>query len=274
MRPEEIDMERAEYLQAVSEHFYQGEVLGEAFFTACVALENDPARSRKWATLLQLESETKARLRPFLARLGLSVAQDDVSARIAELTQGFATKPWRQHMQEIADITDFFLQKFSAIERAAPEDEREMARSMIVHEAAIHRFAKLELAGDTENSLRDVEMQLKWPLFGGVTPVASDDACHTFAAIRLGKLKPGAGIEFAKRVRAGALPAMREMKGFKGYFLVLGADDTVVALSLFADKSAAETSTPKLMPWIRENLGPLLASGTQAIDGSVVIEAA
>jgi hypothetical protein len=63
------------------------------------------------------------------------------------------------------------------------------------------------------------------------------------------------------------------MAGFRGYFLVLGADDRVIALSLFADRSVAEASTPKLMPWIKENLGPLLASPTQAIDGSVVIAA-
>src|SRR5579862_2703191 len=124
-------MDRAEYLQAVSEYFYQGEILGEAFFAACVARETDAERRRKWSALLQLESETKARLRPFLVRLGLGIAQDDVSARVAELTRDFATKSWRTHMEEIADITDFYLQKFRAIEEAAPPDEREMARSMV-----------------------------------------------------------------------------------------------------------------------------------------------
>jgi hypothetical protein len=34
-----------------------------------------------------------------------------------------------------------------------------------------------------------------------------------FAAIRRGKVKPGMGAEFAKRVKAGALPAMRQMDG-------------------------------------------------------------
>jgi hypothetical protein len=267
-------MDRAEYLQSVSEHFYQGEVLGEAFFAACVALESDPDRRRKWATLLQLESETKARLRPFLVRLGLGIAQDDVSARVAEFTKDFAAKSWRQHMQEIADITDFYLQKFRAIEQAAPDDEREMARSMVAHEAAIHRFAKMELAGETEASLRAVLAQLQWPPFGTTGPLTRNNGRRSFAAVRVGKLKPGAGEEFAKRVRDGALPAMQQMEGFKSYYLVLGAHDTVIALSLFADKSVAEASTPKLMPWIKENLGPLLASPTEAIDGSVAIEAA
>ena len=34
-------------------------------------------------------------------------------------------------MEEIAEITGFYLEKFREIEAAAPEDEREMARSML-----------------------------------------------------------------------------------------------------------------------------------------------
>ncbi len=265
-------MNRTEYLKAVSAHFYQGEVLGEAFFAACVARESDPGRRRKWAALLQLETETKARLRPFLVRLGLSVAQDDVSAQVAELTRDFAAKPWRKHMEEIAEITEFYLNQFRAIEAAAPDDERCMARSMIAHERAINQFAQLELAGETEHSLRDVEALLQWPPFVDHPSARAGDE-RAFAAIRIGTLKPGAGEEFARRVRAGALATMRQMDGFKGYFLVLGAHDTAIALSLFADKSVAEACTPKLMPWIKENLGPLMASPTEAIDGSVLIAA-
>jgi hypothetical protein len=92
-----------------------------------------------------------------------------------------------------------------------------------------------------------------------------------FAAIRRGKVKPGMAAEFAKRVQAGALPAMKQMDGFKAYFLVAGADDTITAVSLYSNKAVAEGSTQKLMPWIKENLGPLLASGTEAIDGEVLV---
>ena len=94
-----------------------------------------------------------------------------------------------------------------------------------------------------------------------------------FAAIRRGKVKPGMADEFAKRVKAGAVPVMQKMDGFKGYYLITGADDTIIAVSLFTDKAVAETSTQTLMPWIKENLGPLLASPTEAIDGTVVVMA-
>jgi hypothetical protein len=96
-------------------------------------------------------------------------------------------------------------------------------------------------------------------------------AQQLFAAIRRGKVKPGMGAEFARRVQAGALPVMKQMDGFKGYHLVITPDDTVMAVSLFTNKATAETSTQRLMPWIKENLGPLLASPTEATDGEVVI---
>jgi len=92
-----------------------------------------------------------------------------------------------------------------------------------------------------------------------------------FAAIRRGKVKPGMADEFATRVKNGALPAMKKMDGFKAYYLVMGADNTVIAVSLYTNKAVAEGSTQKLMPWIKENLGPLLASPTEPIEGEVVL---
>ena len=96
-------------------------------------------------------------------------------------------------------------------------------------------------------------------------------AGQMFAAIRRGKVKPGMTDEFAKRVKAGALPVMKKMDGFKAYYLIAGSDDTIIAVSLFTNKAVAETSTQTLMPWIKENLGPLLASPTEAIDGEIVV---
>jgi len=157
-------MERTEYLRGVNEFMYQGEVLGEAILACYVSLEQNAERRYKWGTILQLETETKARLRPFLIRLGLSIAQDDTRERIADFAQTFASKSWPDHMKELAGITGFYLEQFCAIESAAPENEHEVAHSMVVHEAAIKRFAELELAGDSANSLNDVVAQLQYPL--------------------------------------------------------------------------------------------------------------
>jgi hypothetical protein len=98
-----------------------------------------------------------------------------------------------------------------------------------------------------------------------------DQRDELFAAIRLARLKPGMAAEFARRVEAGALPVIRRMDGFRAYYLVAGVNDTVIAVSVFANRSVAEASTPKLMPWIKENLGPLLASPTEPIDGEILV---
>jgi hypothetical protein len=157
-------MNRAEYLSAVNEFIYQGEVLGEAVFNLYLGLEENAERRYKLATLLQLESETKVRLRPFMTQLGLSIAQEDVRDRVAEFAQSYASKSWRQHMEELAGIINFFLEKFREIENDAPASEREVAHSMVVHESALNKFAQLELAGDANNSLNDVIAQLQFPL--------------------------------------------------------------------------------------------------------------
>ena len=96
-------------------------------------------------------------------------------------------------------------------------------------------------------------------------------AAQMFAAIRRGKLKPGMAEEFAKRVKAGAIPVLTNLPGFKAYYLVFGGDDVVMAVSLFTSRQAAEDSNATLMPSIKENLGPLLASPTEATEGEVVI---
>ena len=91
-------MNRREYLAAVNELMYQGEVLGEAVLGRWLQLESDPVRRYKWATLQQLETETKARLRPFMMRLGLSVVENDVSAQVAKFSKGFLDKSWSELM--------------------------------------------------------------------------------------------------------------------------------------------------------------------------------
>lgn len=157
-------MNRTEYLAAVNEFMYQGEVLGEAVLGRWLQLENDPIRRYKWATLQQLETETKARLRPFMMRLGLSVVENDVSDQVAEFSKGFADKSWSELMGLMVEVTDSYAAKFREIETAAPEGEREVARSMVVHETALNEFAKRELNGDAENSLADVIGLLQWPI--------------------------------------------------------------------------------------------------------------
>jgi len=157
-------MNRSEYLSSIEEHLYQGEVLGEAVFARFAARESDPMRRYKWESLLQLESETKVRLRPFLARLGLSISDADVKDRADGFAQNYSTTPWADQMKTLIEVTDFFLGKFREVAAFAPEGDRSITQSMIAHEQAIQDFAKLELAGNARSSIDAVVAQLKFPL--------------------------------------------------------------------------------------------------------------
>src|SRR5689334_14647212 len=157
-------MNRAEYLNSIEENLYQGEVLGEAVFARFLAREQDPMRRYQWASLLQLESETKIRLRPFLAHLGLSIADADVKDRADGFAANYATTPWNDHMKMLVEVTDYYLGKFREVAAFAPDSDRDVTQSMVAHEQAIQDFARGELAGNTRTSIDAVVAQLRFPI--------------------------------------------------------------------------------------------------------------
>ena len=57
------------FRQALDE-LYQGEIIGEVILDQMLSFFSEPEFKYKIAVLLQLETETKARLRPTLMRLG------------------------------------------------------------------------------------------------------------------------------------------------------------------------------------------------------------
>ena len=157
-------MDRAEYLAAIQAHCYQGEVGGEALFMAYMAAETDSTRKLKWATCMQLETETKARLRPFLIRVGLDLEEERDAEELAQRRASYPARTWVEHMQWLVRVTDYYLEQFRALESAAPPEDLEIMQSMIVHESALQNFARCELAGDTDTSLEAVNALLIHPL--------------------------------------------------------------------------------------------------------------
>ena len=71
-------MSDTEYAACIKE-LYQSEVLGEAAFLALIKVAKNEREKYHFGTLLQLETETKARLRPFLCRHGLDLDESQES---------------------------------------------------------------------------------------------------------------------------------------------------------------------------------------------------
>ena len=144
---------------------YQGEVIGEVASNRMLEYFDNPIHRYKLAVMLQLETETKARLRPVVMALGLNPAELDASREtghaFADAMKGLG---WDEAMATLRDGIKPYVDRYVEVEAIAPADYREVAHSMVVHEQSLHRFAELEAAGDHERSLDGVLAQLAYPL--------------------------------------------------------------------------------------------------------------
>ena len=92
-----------------------------------------------------------------------------------------------------------------------------------------------------------------------------------YAAIRRGKAKPGSREEITRRVNEGAVPIIQSAPGFQAFYLVYAEDDMITSISLFENQTAAEESNKRMLDWIKQNLGPLLAGPPEAMEGQVMV---
>lgn len=144
---------------------YQGEVIGEVLFDRLLETCSDPAQRYKVATMLQLETETKARLRPALLELGADITEQAESRRLGgEFADSLAGQDWAGMMTTLRDTIRPYLERYETIAAGAPDAWRPLAESMVVHEAALYEFAEKELAGDTQSSVEAIVAQLEFPL--------------------------------------------------------------------------------------------------------------
>lgn len=150
--------------QALSE-LYQGEVLGEAAFDSILPHLDDDRQRYVVATMLQLETETKARLRPIAALHGLDITEDPAQrAAGAGLGAELVRVSWREKMQVLYEVGVGYVARYQEFAALAGPDDAEITGYMVEHEASLVAVAERELAGDTANSLALVLPQLRYPL--------------------------------------------------------------------------------------------------------------
>ena len=149
---------------ACTRELYESEILGETLFLALVQEAKSPRDRYHLGTLLQLESETKARLRPLLFKHGLSL--DEVTdLSLLELAIGaYRDMSWQEFAGLNVPVVEDFLTRFEAIVKVGDEADYEILESMVRHEASILRWATMERDGNIDGSLDDVIAQLNYPL--------------------------------------------------------------------------------------------------------------
>ena len=92
-----------------------------------------------------------------------------------------------------------------------------------------------------------------------------------FIAVRKYRARRGSAAEWAKRVQDGFVPLLREMEGFRGYYLVDGGQDVLVAISIFDSVDEAVASNEKAADWIRNNIMEFARGMPEIMVGDVLI---
>lgn len=155
-------MSNAAYPTSINE-LYQSEVLGEKAFLALVNIAKNAREKYHIGTILQLETETKARLRPFLLTHGIDLVEDMGSDLTDEIVAAYLGSNWLEFLTGLQPLVDQFLARFKEIAAEGPAEDQAVLQSMIVHEASFVSWIEKEIAGD-EGSLDAIISQLQYPL--------------------------------------------------------------------------------------------------------------
>jgi len=63
--------------------------------------------------------------------------------------------------------------------------------------------------------------------------------------------------EVGRRATTEFLPMLKQMPGFRGYYLIDGGGGTIVSVTLFDDRASAESSADKARQWVTTALRDL-----------------
>jgi uncharacterized iron-regulated protein len=142
---------------------YDGEVMGERLLLALHVAAHAPHEADCFAHILQLETETKARLRPLLLKYGMSLAEDADLGGIPARLAGYASQTWREYNAATANRLAGVLRDYEAIAALGPADDQPILQAVVRHEAALLDWARAEAAGETDQSLAAILALLCFP---------------------------------------------------------------------------------------------------------------
>jgi hypothetical protein len=159
--------------------FYHGEIIGEAIYSGLLEGTTDHLELLKLGHLLQLETETKAWLRPHMISAGLSIAEPSA---LREVAARFVTEQsaldWSGKMKALVELIPDLAKQYSRYAEAArirgDAQQAAVCNFMVEHELAQEKFARLELEGaELSASLAPLLHHSRYPLPIGVSPAAA-----------------------------------------------------------------------------------------------------
>ena len=156
-------MAEAEYPGCLRD-LIESEIFGEAVSLALLEVAKTERDRYHFSTLLQLETETKARLRPLLYKHGVPLTEVAPLEQVNEVVQGYLASSWEDFAAANKAVVGSFLERFHEIAEAGPEEDREILQSMMRHESAILKWFDMESRGEGEGSLDAIIEELQYPI--------------------------------------------------------------------------------------------------------------
>ena len=143
---------------------FDGEVMGEQLLLEMVAVAKSPRDAWHFAHILQLETETKARLRPLMLKYALGLAESPDLGGVPTRVASYLELSWRAYAAGTAARLGPILERYEAIAALGPPEDQDILRAVVAHEAALVTWARLEAEGESDESLNDMAALLKFPL--------------------------------------------------------------------------------------------------------------
>lgn len=92
-----------------------------------------------------------------------------------------------------------------------------------------------------------------------------------FIAVRKYRVRRGSATEWASRVQSDFVPLMRQLEGFRGYYLLDGGPDVIITISMFDSADVALVSNEKAADWVRNNVLEFAKGVPEVMIGDVLI---
>jgi heme-degrading monooxygenase HmoA len=92
-----------------------------------------------------------------------------------------------------------------------------------------------------------------------------------FTSIRKHRVKHGSMEELARRVEESFVTIVRQMPGFRGYYLLDGGPDTLITISMFDSLDEAIESNARSADWVRNNVLEFIKGLPEVMIGSALV---
>lgn len=92
-----------------------------------------------------------------------------------------------------------------------------------------------------------------------------------FAVIRRYNTHENSAQKIEQRVREGFVPLLSKLPGFISYDVVRSTDGTLLSVSIFESRQAADDSNRLSSDWVHENLASLIRTAPVILSGDVIV---